>query len=185
LEQVWSVLDVDQDDAVNFREFRAFCEGAGSSSGGQGAGFKRHDVSSEAAEKLRAKFQRFVDKGVVRDFRELFDMADMNSDGTMSFSEFCEAVEDVARNDPSLKLRNRELEQVWSVLDVDEDDSVNFREFREFCQGGDQSEQNAKAQHKLLVCRDGCGCRAVLRSYGVISSHFAPGSCARENAPIP
>ena len=127
LEEVWSVIDVDRDDAVAFREFRAFCEGGASN-------VKYHDVSSEAADRLRRKFKGFVDKGLVRDFREIFDMADTDRSGTISFSEFQQAVQDVARSDPSVRMRNRELEEVWSVMDVDRDDAVAFREFRAFCE---------------------------------------------------
>ena len=131
LEEVWSVIDVDRDDAVEYNEFKAFCE---SSSNRGASNVKYHDVSSEAADRLRRKFKGFVDKGLVRDFREIFDMADTDRSGTISFSEFQQAVQDVARSDPSVRMRNRELEEVWSVMDVDRDDAVAFREFRAFCE---------------------------------------------------
>ena len=54
----------------------------------------------------------------------------------MSFSEFQDAVADVARSDSSVRLNKRELEEVWSLLDVDEDDAVTFREFRAWCESG-------------------------------------------------
>ena len=92
-------------------------------------------MTVSATDRLRRRFREFLDLGLVENPRTLFNMADSDGDGAISFTEFSQAVTAVSANAPNVQLTTRELQQAWRVLDANHDDCVSEFEFVTFCEG--------------------------------------------------